>query len=39
MLYQLSYIPKVLERPVGIEPTIAGWKPTALPLGYGRIST
>ena len=27
-----------MERPVGIEPTITGWKPTALPLGYGRIN-
>lgn len=26
----------MMERPVGIEPTMAGWKPTALPLGYGR---
>ena len=27
----------MMERPVGIEPTITGWKPIALPLGYGRI--
>lgn len=29
----------VMERPAGIEPALGGWKPPALPLGYGRIIT